>query len=985
MFLGGDESDMLLAAVRLYATSLAVNGDPIKSEAILREQLAHYQKNRGSNDIRTASTMGDLALALLLQGKYAGAFSLLCIAVPVISAQLGSEHRNTLLVKMNHGGALAGLNRHDEAADKLREVLAIQTRTVGPSHRDCLATARGLANVLLAQGNANEAEPLLRATLETQCQVLGQDHQSTLETTVILASTLNSLGQNDEAKGLLERTVPILARVVDPLHRLVVAANEALASALAWIQIDASSELSLALQVNVTEHRCLFFAAEAGQHDTVKLWLEAGASVDYTDWFRYLTPLLIAARNGHARTIEHLLQHGAAVDQIKRANPQHDGKDSTVLLLTKLSIHLGLLDDVEDVDETWDPMQNAVVEPVSIDNGTSPLFLAAREGHLMAVQVLLAAGATVDLVRTVCPDVANVYGTPLMAAVSLGHIDVARCLLEANASVNSAFSPLTSADTWYTPLFLASVKGDSAMVKLLIGAGAEVTQWCRFRVSDSSSSEAVQDGVHFQDYGVQQSALFAASTHGHRDVVDLLLASGADPSGVHVKITQRDGSEDQYSILEYMAEIEHGQLSHHLATDVARVLLAAGANVDEVFGNDNETALVVAVRRGNLELIELLTNAKADAAAGKERLRLSLHPPPPPSPPFPQVCDGRLTPFIGCWLLLGPHHPLASHPTDQNDMSNWREQDHYKLLGLQNYRLNATDVMIRAAYKVQTIEQHPDKKANNDWSETDRALADRYYTSVKRAFEVLGDATQRRLYDSVDATDEDDVVPAKTKTDATFFKQFSAAFKRNKKWFAPHPSDPNPDADYVELPSLGGEDAPKEYVDNFYDVWYAAESWREFGYFDEETAYDTDSPEQKLWIEKDNKAVRKRKNKKEKARQLQLIDNALASDPRIKKHEAAAKQAKLDTIQANEDAARSKKEAFVKAEEDTKADEEVNAKSAQANGKAIKESAKRAKKAFVKACRRSGIFKGGHSEETEISEDVVTALKNETAPATLQA
>ena len=203
------------------------------------------------------------------------------------------------------------------------------------------------------------------------------------------------------------------------------------------------------------------------------------------------------------------------------------------------------------------------------------------------------------------------------------------------------------------------------MVKLLIGADAEVTQWCRFGGSDYPSSEAVQDGVHFQDC----SALYVASTSGYRDVVELLLAAGADPSGVHSKVTLRDGSEDQYSILECMAEIEHGQLSHQLATDVARVLLAAGANVDEVFGNDNESALVVAVRRGNLELIELLTNANVDAAAGKERVRLPPHPPPPPVSTLPPSLRRAAHPLH--WLLTSsrflPPPCFPSHRLERRD------------------------------------------------------------------------------------------------------------------------------------------------------------------------------------------------------------------------------------------------------------------------------------------------------------------------------
>ena len=64
---------------------------------------------------------------------------------------------------------------------------------------------------------------------------------------------------------------------------------------------------------------------------------------------------------------------------------------------------------------------------------------------------------------------------------------------------------------------------------------------------------------------------------------------------------------------------------------------------------------------------------------------------------------------------------------------------------------------------------------------------------------------------------------------------------------------------------------------------YTTPSWRLFGYWDKENADNADCREEKRYLEKKNKAERKRLQKEEKQRMIKLIDNALASDPRRKK------------------------------------------------------------------------------------------------------
>lgn len=83
----------------------------------------------------------------------------------------------------------------------------------------------------------------------------------------------------------------------------------------------------------------------------------------------------------------------------------------------------------------------------------------------------------------------------------------------------------------------------------------------------------------------------------------------------------------------------------------------------------------------------------------------------------------------------------------------------YKLLGLQKYRYKATQADIEFAYKDATIKQHPDKKSSLRDTEADRAQADAYFTSIKKAYEQLSNPDLRRLYDSIDQSEEDDRVP----------------------------------------------------------------------------------------------------------------------------------------------------------------------------------------------------------------------------------
>ena len=222
------------------------------------------------------------------------------------------------------------------------------------------------------------------------------------------------------------------------------------------------------------------------------------------DGSHFVTPLIIAARNGHLNSVKILLQYGADIE----------GR--------------GTLKSGDEVRE-----------------GCTPLWAAADIGHLDVVKLLIERNADVD-------GRISTGSTPLRAAAYEGHLDVVRCLVESGADVNAQNIRGS------TPLMTACYCGHLSVVTYLSNKGAFLDQQCK----------------------VGGTALHDAAHRGHLEIVSQLLALGASQLPNNQGLTPLLYACDYCSIeiVEYL--INRPECTKEQRIDALELLGATIANIE---------------------------------------------------------------------------------------------------------------------------------------------------------------------------------------------------------------------------------------------------------------------------------------------------------------------------------------------------------------------------------------------------------------------
>ncbi|CAM9393632.1 unnamed protein product [Chrysoparadoxa australica] len=168
------------------------------------------------------------------------------------------------------------------------------------------------------------------------------------------------------------------------------------------------------------------------------------------------------------------------------------------------------------------------------DFGCTAIHRAAKAGDLTQTEELIRARADLETRE-------NQHGcTPLILAIQGGHVECIRALIKGKARVNSR------GGGGKTPLHWACLSGNAAVAKLLLRSGAEVNAkdgvgltplLCAVQSADGKDCVMTVIEAKAKVKAVNAEGLTAlhfAARRGWLDVVQLLLAAGAQP-GVQSK------------------------------------------------------------------------------------------------------------------------------------------------------------------------------------------------------------------------------------------------------------------------------------------------------------------------------------------------------------------------------------------------------------------------------------------------------------------
>ena len=162
-----------------------------------------------------------------------------------------------------------------------------------------------------------------------------------------------------------------------------------------------------------------------------------------------------------------------------------------------------------------------------------------------------------------------------------------------------------------TPLMEAARAGDLDSIRVLVGAGAEVNE--RRKNGRTALMAAVrsrkQEAVRFLlDHGADVNLQAGESVSSNSKDSALTMAAARGVPGIVRALIDQGADIEARNAMGYTALMQ-AACSDYVDAETVKALLAAGADITPK-GLDDETALRLARKRGNTEIVRLLLEAE---------------------------------------------------------------------------------------------------------------------------------------------------------------------------------------------------------------------------------------------------------------------------------------------------------------------------------------------------------------------------------------
>jgi ankyrin repeat protein len=231
-----------------------------------------------------------------------------------------------------------------------------------------------------------------------------------------------------------------------------------------------------------------------------------------------------------------------------------------------------------------------------------PIIHAARSGEREVIDLFIEKGANLDAMV----DNDTLASTALITAVELNFVDLAKRLIEKNATVDLALS------SGVTALYHAVYKGFVETVKVLIAAGGDLKtvaytkKWGLVHIGYrrvECLKVLLDAGADINAVCKDGTALYLAAFNGHVETARLLISRGAD---TEIPCQAQEFWDDGHTPLPTAAALGH--------IEIVRALLEGGAN-PKTKTPRGATPLILAVANDKEDCVKALLEYDADLEA----------------------------------------------------------------------------------------------------------------------------------------------------------------------------------------------------------------------------------------------------------------------------------------------------------------------------------------------------------------------------------